>query len=196
MIITIPRAALRAVAYFSAEHDIRQYMNGVHVEAGPEECRLVATDGNTMGVVRLPGAAVGLERPVCITIPGDVVANARKAPKRAPAVLYLTPADGGRWVLGEEAFAPVDGRFPPWRRVVPARPTGEAQQLDPALLYRFQQAADALGVRGVDVRQNGTGAALVTLPNWTDFFGLIMPIRMPRDYTPVTKPPAWATADV
>ena len=43
------------MTHIAAEQDIRYYLNGVMVEIGTQECRLVATDGHILAVYRLHG---------------------------------------------------------------------------------------------------------------------------------------------
>jgi hypothetical protein len=93
----------------------------------------------------------------------------------------------------------VDGRFPDWRRVVPASADGIPSQFSPEYVGSFGKVGELLGGKSKStscvIHHNGNGAALVTFPG-SPAVGVIMPMRVGSEAGPVAHPglPAWAMA--
>jgi hypothetical protein len=93
----------------------------------------------------------------------------------------------------------VDGRFPDWRRVVPASADGIPAQFSPEYVGSFGKVGELLGGKSKSIsaviHHNGNGAALVTFPG-SAAVGVIMPMRVGSEAGPVAHPglPAWAMA--
>jgi len=179
--IMLDRNKLKAALRFATTDpkDQRLTLHGVLVEASPAGIRLAATDGHALLVVR----AASDEDTDTWTgiIPSDVIkaALAWKGGRNLPIILVpgepecrLTRATGEALV-----FVPVDGKFPDYRKVVPAAPDGTHSHYDPDLLVRFKRAAEDLGSNlGLfSLLPGGDGAGLVYLTG--DAVGVIMPLR-------------------
>jgi DNA polymerase III sliding clamp (beta) subunit (PCNA family) len=158
-------------------------LNGVLVEVRASETRIAATDSHCAAVLR-DEVLVG-EQPV---FPDVIIPNAtlKLALQTKAQMVELSVSDSGKWSLGGIAFAPVEGRFPDYRRIMVNGASGVAGDYNIDLLGKFVKAAKALGSRGQPVvRQNGTDAAQVQILGREDeFVGVIMPMRMFNEKTP------------
>lgn len=212
MKITIPRNALRALVNLAARDDIRSYLNGIMIEAHPSgRAILVATNGHVLGAIHCPDAVEGLpiERgAVQIIVPVEIVRALKRSAKLPRAGVEITGAapavaePGGDYVAPAAMmlrdpcnsialeFTPIEGRFPEFRRVVPAASSGsEVGFYDPRYVSAFEAAAQELTPsRMVQsfVHQAGTNPALVTMPAAPEFIGVIMPMRV--DQSAATAP--------
>lgn len=189
---------LRAVARHAGVHDIRYYLNGVCVELGALESRLIATDGHRLALMRITRPVEGaLIKPLQIIIPSDAL---KTLPKRGMVILQVLPNPEGAGEPRKAAFVSagtrteftlIDGKFPDYRRVCAVKPSGLAGQYDPQLLLDFKKSAQDLGASkgGVTIHHNDLSSALVTIGR-DDFIGVIMPIRAEAI---VSAQPEWAT---
>lgn len=173
---------LAAVRHFTADRDVRYYLNGVLIEATAKETRVVATDGHAAAVHRSTAKNVIGDAPVvAIIVPNDTLASLAKIlPKKGCDITFTL--SGGQWTIetpyARISFDPIDGRFPDYRAIIPAQPTGEVSQLNPELLVKFSKAAKSLGAKGHPIVQhNGSSTALVTIHETEDFVGVIAPLR-------------------
>lgn len=170
---------LRAVIHCAGKNDIRYYLNGVYVEALPDETRVVATTGYVCAVFR--SAATNPE-PFNVIIPRATVEAFVKLAKGVKHV-DVTVADGTcrlSCASGSLPFAPIVGRFPDYRQLFPQAPSGETAQFNPELLVAFSKVAKAMGAKAYpEIAHNGTGPALVRINAVHDFAGVIMPFRQP-----------------
>jgi DNA polymerase III subunit beta len=182
--ISVQANHFAAAIHSAAKQDIRYYLNGVYVEATEDETRCISTDG--YGVIALRADSVngmGGTNLIDLIVPRDVVERVVKATK-GKGQISLQRTDG-HWsvvtTVGTFPFAPVDGRFPQYRSVIPHSPSGELGQFDPELLIRFTKAAKALGFKGSpEITHNGTSGALVTLDGMGEFLGVVMPFRIQK----------------
>ena len=196
--ITIPAAHVSAIKLFAAKKDVRYYLNGLLLELGRHESRLVATDGHTLAALRIECDQPAISEPISVIIPNEGLAHVKKkgdvtvsvggdasdASHHAVTVEY----GGVTW-----SGISVDGKYPNWRTVVPSTLSRELAQFNPHYMALFQDAAMLLRGRlaNATFAHNGTNPALVDIGHG-DFFGIIMPLRA----EPVFVPPAWATRDV
>lgn len=168
---------LCAAIHCAGKKDVRYYLNGVYVEALPDETRVVATDGYKLAVFR---SATANPEPFSIIIPRATVEAFVKLVKGVKFV-DLTITDGtGRlsWANGSLPFDPIDARFPEYRRTFPQDTSGETAQFNPELLIAFSKVAKALGAKACpEIVHNGSGAALVRINAVHDFAGVLMPFR-------------------
>jgi len=180
--ITINKAALKAVSRFAAKSDIRYYLVGVYVEANETETRLVATDGHTMLVHRAPAENTHAWAGI---IPLDTVTAILKhktASKKVDFPIELSECSDteGRIDYAGQAFIfkPVDGKFPDYRRVIPKDITGEAACYQPEFLQRVCDAAVDLGnakTANFGMGYNGNSGAVCSIN--PDCLAVIMPLR-------------------
>ncbi|EML1597778.1 DNA polymerase III subunit beta [Burkholderia cenocepacia] len=184
-------AQLKATQCLAAENDIRYYFNGVFVEATPFETRLVATDGTAIGVTRC-AIENDIEGDVGLIIPNATIdgIKAGKRDMQAPARVEIE--DGQHYLCVEKlslrvTFAPVDGKFPVYRRVFPQTVSGEVGQFDPELLTAFAKAGKILRDLSHNpvprLAYNGDSAR-VSFDNYDDFAGVIMGWRAPKNSRP------------
>ena len=130
--ITIQKAALKAVSRFAPKNDIRYYLRGVYVQATATETRLVATDGHTMLIHRSQCENTHAWDGI---IPLDTVTAIlkHKSPyekKNNHLPIELSECGGteGRIDYAGQAFVfkPVDGKFPDYRQIIPKDATTKA----------------------------------------------------------------------
>lgn len=183
---SILRKQLAAVSLFAGKADVRYYLNGVNVEASPNETRLAATDGNSAAVARC--ATKNAER-FEVTIPGDTVALALKMKSES---LALERDSNDYWSLAGIRFAPVGGKFPDYRRIIPSSFSGVAAQFNPEFTSRAGKAGKALGHRSSPIiRHNGGNAALVQFYGDDTFIGVLMPLNAFTVKNPDQGIPTW-----
>lgn len=178
---TINLTALKAVACATSTEKYRCYLNGVYLQVEPEHVTYVATDGHILLAHREfmegdnPNTLVGNW-----IIPTEICSG--KVEKGFP-LDCLQKTEDGKLVLAVSGriFAPVDGTFPDWRRVVPHDLNGKTAQYDPALLMRLQRAASLLLNSSkkvlTNVYHNGVGQGLTAWSGLPHTVGVIMPFR-------------------
>ncbi len=184
-------AQLKAAQILAAVQDIRYYLNGVFIEATPFETRLVATDGHKCGVIR-HAAENDVSDDVSLIIPSDVI-NKLKAAKRDMQSAVYIEIENGKYVLHAPAlgypteFAPIDGRYPDYRRIFPKTTSGEPGQYSVHLLMDFAKAARVLLNKSSDVtpRINYNGEnARVSIDDYDNFAGVVMGWRAAENSKP------------
>lgn len=187
MQITVSIDTLKALQLFAAKGDIRYYLNGIKVEAGNQGIRLIACDGHTMGVTGDATSEAPITEPTDFIIPGALIEQAVKA-KTKWKFAIITIADG-RYVGTKEARKivikvdscefvsnEVQGVFPDWQRVLPAKVNGQVAVYDPDYLVRAKKARSILGLKGTpDMGYNGAGAAVFIISD--RFMAIVMPMR-------------------
>lgn len=206
--LSIAAGCLGFAAPFCATGETRYYLNGVFVEPGKSGAVCVATDGHTM--IALRDETGHAARPAILQPGKGLAALCRKAPDlvvmakaplapKADVPVWLVPRDSlhAEAASGDPAGAVtvIDGEFPEWRRVFPARvPQGALAAGIQARFYdRFRGPAEWSSsgkAAPISVVQDGEGPALVT-PGHQAFgkswAGLIMPMRC----DPVRALPKW-----
>jgi hypothetical protein len=212
MKIYIESNKLAAAALFAAKSDVRSYLIGVLIEANALTTRVMGTDGHVLLCAQSSDCKNDIDKPVSIVIPADVL----KAVKPDDRIAHLSSADNGKtWELAtgnacgsRQIFAPIDGRSPDYRRVLPdveklrlqhfdstvKSPKGPrldmradvvqyTAQIDPELLVKFAKAGRMLtGKRDTCqtyLHHTGLYSAVgVTIGGRDDVYGVIMPVRM------------------
>ena len=206
MQININAEILKALLITAPKSDFRFYLNSVLLEIRAEHATLIACDGHMLLAVPLPADAIEGERMAGdYIIPRTLLESVKPAKVGRtvlPLVLEITASTGAQ---GQTIYAltlkgathgmgaPVDGRFPDWRRVIPEKASGESAQFDARLVARFGDIYDALGGSKKAcmpiIHYNGVGAALVSNLGH-DALGVVMPLR---ERTPAHPGlPAWA----
>lgn len=182
---------LKAAAMFASKEETRYYLKGVAVQAGPRGVYLVSTDSHRLLAFR---QSADDTPPVDIIIPADVIARIKL--DRHVEDATLTRDGDTQWRIDycgtAISFAPIDGTFPDWRRIVPRKVDGCVAQFDPAYVGDFAKVAKALGLSNtrVVIGHNGQGPALVSFGDDVDGFGVLMPMRAPSG----VEVPAWLDA--
>lgn len=186
--INIYRNKLKAASRFMPVNDTRYYLNGVLIESNDVKTRLVATDGHTMfcGLIEHDhGDNVGSFAGI---MPSDTVKQilAWKAPYKSAADMpvIITTCDDptgehrAEWCGNVCIFRLIEGKFPDYTRVIPQAVSGLAGHYNPDYLARCKAAGIDLGapkMYGINLTQNGDGAALVTFS--PQAFAIIMPMH-------------------
>lgn len=176
--ITVPTKHLKAALLVAGKHDIRHYLNGVMIEASAAETRCVGLNGVAAAVLR---HAVINEFIGEFIVPRDVVEAAIKAKLTDTVFEQL---DAKHWMVnGAHRFAPVDGKFPSYRRVMPTQCSGQGGRgFSPEQFALFGKIAQALGKdpASVTTHSNGGGTAAITIEDCPDFAGVIMPLNFTK----------------
>jgi DNA polymerase-3 subunit beta len=189
----------KALLVIAPKSDTRYYYNGALLEVKDDRAWLVATDGHRMLVIRPTARIEGKDvRDGRWIIPRDLLAGA-KVKKGGFLFLSVDQYQGekepylhcarARIITGTgELSAPtVDAMFPDWRRVVPAKASGELAHYDPTYVGDFGTVAELLSGARINARiyYNGEGAAPVDL-GVEDALGVLMPIR--AEQRPYARP--------
>ena len=186
---------IKALLVIAPKSDTRYYLNGALLEVRDDRAWLVATDGMRLLAINLTD---GLRdaRDGQYIIPRDLLAGVR-VKKGGTLFLCVDQYQGennGRARIftgtSDMAAPTVDGRYPDWRRVMPAHVSGAPAHYDPAYIGDFGTVAELLGGARISARihPNGTDAAPVELGT-ADALGLLMPLR--ADQLPYSRPD-WA----
>jgi DNA polymerase-3 subunit beta len=216
MKLNIQSDVIKALLIIAAKGDIRYYLNGVCVDARENgDVVLVATDGHRLLAVPMEAADVEELAPGEYIIPRDVLAAVK--PNKAgrttfPLSLEITtpapapdPERPGVTVQARPVFTligattatglTIGGRYPDWRRVMPASATGEPGAYQPAYIGDFGAVAALLhGSTKVHpkIHQSGPeGSALVSCLG-RNALGVVMPLRCDAEELAHPGLPAWA----
>lgn len=180
---------LKAAAIATSKEQTRYYLNGVAIQSDEKGAYIVATDGHRLLAFRQ--TEEGGES-VNIIIPNDIVAQIKL--NKHVEIAELTRESVTHWRIKYcgtyISFAPVDGTFPDWRRIIPSETDGRPAQFNPAYIGDFVKVKKALGANTFAIAYNGDGPALVTFGDDVDGFGAIMPMR--ANFTIPTRKPSWA----
>jgi len=184
MQFTIKQSQLKAMINLAAKQDIRFYLCGVFVEFNQTTTRLVATCGHKLGV--LNHSSDDNQGAGSLIIPREVIENLPKTGKFDPELtITKCPINHASWTIvipggTQIVFQQIDGKFPDYRRVCNFKTSGEAASFNYEYMVQFLKVQHALGgskTNTVNLYQNGTSGALVTLAGVDNFAGVIMPIR-------------------
>lgn len=198
--LTVNRNSLRAALLFSAVSDVRYYLNGVMIEARKASTFIVATDGRRAGVFKSATIADNLPADGLEIIVPVALVKSVKSFKALPDITVLYDTETRTVTIqdvdGAQSAKAVDGKFPDWRRIVPAQTTGDAAQFDPELIADLAKVAKALGRKPqlVHVHFNGTGAAVVTISGESQFLGVVMPLVHKPETVQAVPGDDWKTA--
>ena len=174
----IPTAHLKAALLFAAKKDVRIHLNAVLIEWDHDNVSIVATDGHRLFAATHPMDET--VEPGSVIVPYEDVKRALSGYK-AEYIEFTPNADHlmQTATLGSVSFQPSHGTYPDWRRVVPAKISGEAAQFNSAYVGDLAKASKALGVKDAQayIYHNGYDAALVTFGGREDCFAILMPMR-------------------
>jgi DNA polymerase-3 subunit beta len=212
MKITIDHSIIKALLICAAKHDVRYYLNGVCVDARANgDVVLVATDGHRLLAYPVAVDNIDALAPGEYVIPREAleaVKPAKAGRTTLPIHIDITtapdtrhPEDAEVIIKGKTSItvtgatstvtAPIDGKFPDWRRIVPASTSGEIAQFNADYVSGFGDVCKLLGGKyGPYINHNGGACAVVT--NLPGALGLIMPLRMDGDELKYTGKPAFA----
>jgi DNA polymerase III sliding clamp (beta) subunit (PCNA family) len=162
---------LQAMAVLAAKKDTRIGLKGILVEQSNNTTRIVATDGNKMGIYNLPDQdnatsfSVIIPVEALIGLKGDVIIGATT----------LTTSDSVK------TFTPIDARYPDYTRVVPRdKANGIASNFNVDYMAQFQKVARMLGKKddsAVFYHNGVKNSAKVSVSSTRNFLGVVMPMR-------------------
>lgn len=215
--ISIDAGFIDAAMQCVSKEETRHYLKGVFLDA---RGFVVATNGHMAFAGRCNDAfklqdvrpaydthAINLAG---VIVPSEAVVQAGKAAGRSKGLYYTVERDaqGLWWILYGNArvhFAPVDGAFPEWTRIVPNAPeTLVPGHYQPQYIAALGKIAQALRDGKKDaasqfrLHQNGDNPALVTFPRpmqnrndergpRSDCLAVLMPMRTyPEEYAAAT----------
>lgn len=189
--------SIKAAAPFMSTEETRYYLCGMLFQKN----LVVATDGHRLAVIK-PVNYEGFDGE--FIMPSDCIKKiiSQKIPKTKTGYVQIDTeaktakvfsdhpeeAKGYAQSLGLFKYEPIDGKFPDWRRIIPATdkyetPTGFA--VNPKYMGEFQSFGTQISIYPHNER---SGAAIIR--NKTDHFeafGLIMPMR-DRERDEITIP--------
>jgi DNA polymerase-3 subunit beta len=182
---------LKAANLAASKEQVRYYLQGVAVQADARGSYLVATDGHRLLAFRQSAAAHENDA-ISIIIPSDIIAGVKL--NKHIETAELSQDSDKAWRLDycgtSIIFAPIDGTFPEWRRIVPETTNGKPAQFNPAYVGDMAKVMKALGASICGIAYNGEGPALITFGDGVDGFGVLMPMRVKADIP--TGKPFWA----
>lgn len=193
MQINIPADFIDAALQAVSKEETRYYLNGVFLDA---RGFIASTNGHIAFAAKcpdarklegvtpasIPGALAG------VIVPDTALAQAVKGAGRGKPDAFTIERNvqGLWWIIYGNArvhFAPIDGSFPEWHRIVPTAPeTLTAAHFDPKYIAALGNMAKALrgGKKGeataFRLHQDGLNPALVTFPR-EDCLAVLMPMR-------------------
>lgn len=152
-----------------AKGDFRPYLHGIIIEPQAKGCLLIATDGHVMGIVHDPKAKAKkrfMWRPSRALIARGKVADRIKEDRQERLVEAFGEDMGAVAIDPHKAHANIG---------VPVATT--KFKFNPQLLARFK---NVFGDNGAVLQSTGeTEPAIITHPARPNFYGLIMPMRIP-----------------
>ena len=166
---------LRIVSYFSANNDVRYYLNGVAISNG----YLIATNGHYFGAYKLPKEYEGFKE---VIIPNNAVkvflAKHHQYSRKLRTCLLKDTGERMELSAGEafEVFKPIDGKYPDATKILNNLDKEEIGLSNFNYFYAslFQKALKNY----IEIVPHGLRAARVKCSAEPDFIGALMPIRL------------------
>jgi len=206
MNITINTDIFAAASLFRGVEDIRYYLNGLYLETGAFGARLVGCDGHQLAVAKLEGCYPN----ATIIIPGSLVAAVKTKAKEPQHVVLefkegtqsykKSGADKGAFIARDITLTfgeltttakELDGKYPEYRRVVPAEVDGTISQFDPKFVNRIDKACSILGYKFfAGIAHNGNSSGMSVIDD-----GFLV-VTMPLKVEPRKSSPSWVQEPV
>jgi DNA polymerase-3 subunit beta len=201
MKLTIAHDTLKALLLVAAKGDIRYYLNGVCIDVRASDVTLVATNGHVMLAVPVEEADIE-ERTIGQFIIDRAMLDVIKPMKSGRNSLPITLTIGEEGACSVQGATTasgklVDGRYPDWRRVMPAMCSGEAGQYDPAYYGLWGDVRALLTGSSKAhpvIHQNGLVSAARVSQLGRGAIGVMMPLRVDAVELVADELPAWARA--
>ena len=194
------RDQLIAALCTAPKADVRQYLVSVLVEATNLETRLISSAGSVMSVQRADAKGDNdVEGAVKVLLPLALLERVKKN-RLSDHVEIIRIGDD--WHMRDDAaqisFKPMEDRYPDYRRILPAKLSGDAARFDPALLQVFVKAAAVFGLKPHEVQlsPDGEKGMLVSIGRDTEYIGVLMPLREKTLPVKLTAAPSWARAEL
>ena len=179
--VTVSHNSLKALALIAAKNDVRHYLNGILIDTTtPGRVHLVSCDGHRALIVGNAKVDGKIEAGQFI-VPIEAITSAKPV-RKDPITIDIEPVDAtvAKYTVTGKLTGTgrtIDGRFPDWRRIIPALRTGQGELAHFNMQYvgDFGRAAELLDCKYPHIVHNGENAAWVNLGS--DAFGILMPIR-------------------
>lgn len=199
MKITIDHSTIKSLLICAAKQDVRYYLNGVCVDARASDVTLVTTDGHRMLAYPVAVDAIESLAPGQYIIPREALEAVKpcKAGRiTLPITIEIDVAHGrdNKITGATSTVTPlIDGKYPDWRRVMPAQVSGELAQYNCDYVGDFGRIAQLMGAKHpmVCINHNGNNPAVIT--GLAPALGVLMPLRCDDDAR-FTGLPNWARA--
>jgi DNA polymerase III sliding clamp (beta) subunit (PCNA family) len=175
--IVLKKNVLKAALISAPKNDVRYYLNAVFLRVAESgKVYIASTDGHRLFLANVPANWTGEAQPAFdLIIPRATVDSAVKAGGDS---ITLSAMPDGRYTLGDEVFARVDGIYPNINAVIPSSTSGELAQFNPDYLADAQKALCLVTGRKNSVpfllHHNGQSAAYMSCG---DALVVIMPHR-------------------
>lgn len=199
MKVTLPTAALAAVAPFMAVRDVRYYLNGLRIETDEQTVRCIATDGHALAVCRVIQPDADHPRKAVI-LPSSLVAQLIKH-KNTDVEISVAPVTAEhcridafvQGVLYSETA--IEARYPEWQAIftqLEDKTDGASVMLMPELLDKAIKSAKVfkrslIELRGQPVERAPMQFRLSNLPDHIDVAGVLMPARLMKGQRPAAS---------
>ena len=190
--LAVDANVIAALKLFAGTHDLRAYLNGICLDIGPLESRLIATDGTRMAAYRLaqpqPDVSEALRG---IIIPTELfkpvkpytrssynvhISIGQPAEHDPDHARLVRVTSRGLTTTGTTIF----GRYPDWRRAIPRQVSGQLAHYNARIVGLLGKAYEVLhrGRYGYGPRigHNGRDFALVDMGE-PDMLCVIGPVR-------------------
>lgn len=196
----IKRNHIPASLVTAGTKDIRYYLNGLMVEIHRDRTFLVSTDGHRMSVYRTEGGdASAPAGGAQFIIPDDLCKRVGKAPRHGAEWVELSIDEETQRVTlavdgAEFTGQCIEGKFPDWRRVMPACAPGDSTepgQFNTDYIGDWSKVAKLLGDKFASqilIHHRGLAhSALVSMIKHPEFRGVMMPVRCDDATPPDTR---------
>lgn len=221
--IILDYKTLAAVATFSSNEETRYYLKGVLIENSPQGLLMVATDGHRLVVAKPNSGNSYISEPFDnFIMPADAIKRAKvKCGSKEMSFLFIDTEAKTMTTIAHNhdivheylkdqesilsfikregvtmSYAPIDGTFPDWRRVIPVNqyqypPKGAENITQYGFNPDYLGAFSVFGT-GIALNVSGDNAApqLINASNDKNkIFGVLMPLRVTPNRGEVL--PAW-----
>jgi DNA polymerase-3 subunit beta len=215
MKISIQHDVIKALLIISGKKDTRYYLNSVCIDARANgDFVLVSCDGSRLlaypvsvddieyaegepvfvGECAIPREALESVKPMKYgkgSFPISITIN-RGANRQESDVTIKGKVTIEVKGITTTTTNPVDAKYPDWRRIMPAKVSGEPAQYNADYIGDFGKVCVLMGNKDSVpiINHNGTGAAVIT--NLGGAIGILTPMRMNPDFTSM---PSWAKSE-
>lgn len=194
---------VKGLAVIIPKSEIRYYLKGLYIEASKGEgVFMVSTDGHRLAIIKDDGFQS--DGDYSFIIPLETITQLVKLMDKTDVMALLSYNQTDNQITIQYKgntikCAPIDGKFPDFRRIVPAEVSGEAGQYNADYISDFKKMANAINqTKNLEcyIKQNGEQVAIVDIcahkPEHNIYgMGLIMPLRKPDSVFENYSRPLW-----
>jgi len=172
---------LKSTLLFSSKEKSRYYLNGIYFEKTEAGVAMVTTDGHRMFV-----AKIEVDTTVChnfepFIVPNEIIKQVLTGYKGTTVLV-----DELNKIIGNINFAPIDGTFPNWRRVLVTEPvSNELAQFNSVYVGDIGKVNKLLKTQST-IHYNGIKPAPITFAGRDDCFLILMPMKCEKPVDPIT----------